>query len=82
MAPIAYESYHTLQSSLQRESGVSYITRYSLNNCLFCRYEQLKKFFTNGGQRELDTVTRLSSGALAGITSVCKLLACVSFVLC
>ena len=31
------------------------------------------KFFTNDGEKQLDTPTRLLSGALAGITSVCKL---------
>ncbi|KAJ3996393.1 mitochondrial carrier domain-containing protein [Lentinula boryana] len=47
-------------------------------NCLrivpavqFTTYEQLKKFFTKHGSKELDTPKRLASGALAGITSVC-----------
>lgn len=34
------------------------------------RYEQLKRFFTQNGSRQLDTPTRLLSGALAGICSV------------
>ena len=29
------------------------------------------QWFTRGGERPLDTLTRLTSGALAGITSVC-----------
>ncbi|CAA7260590.1 unnamed protein product [Cyclocybe aegerita] len=38
----------------------------------FTTYEQLKKWFTRHGSRELDTPKRLASGALAGITSVCS----------
>ncbi|GLB36955.1 putative mitochondrial carrier (TC 2.A.29) family protein [Lyophyllum shimeji] len=38
----------------------------------FTTYEQLKKFFTRHGSKELDTPKRLASGALAGITSVCS----------
>ncbi|KAG5220220.1 mitochondrial carrier domain-containing protein [Salix suchowensis] len=39
----------------------------------FTTYEQLKKWFTKRGSKELDTPKRLASGALAGITSVCAL---------
>ncbi|KAJ8495394.1 hypothetical protein ONZ45_g12879 [Pleurotus djamor] len=38
----------------------------------FTTYEQLKKWFTQHGSKELDTPKRLASGALAGITSVCS----------
>ncbi|PFH53740.1 hypothetical protein AMATHDRAFT_83675 [Amanita thiersii Skay4041] len=48
-------------TSFQRRSAVQFTT-----------YEQLKKWFTRHGRKELDTPTRLAAGALAGITSVCS----------
>jgi len=64
-----------------KEEGFKGFMRGNGINCLrivpysavqFTTYEQLKKFFTNHGSRELDTPKRLASGALAGITSVCS----------
>ncbi|KAG5641755.1 hypothetical protein DXG03_004287 [Asterophora parasitica] len=64
-----------------REEGFKGFMRGNGINCLrivpysavqFTTYEQLKKFFTSHGSRELDTPKRLASGALAGITSVCS----------
>ncbi|KAL0956687.1 hypothetical protein HGRIS_002814 [Hohenbuehelia grisea] len=64
-----------------REEGFKGFMRGNGINCLrivpysavqFTTYEQLKKWFTNHGSRELDTPKRLTSGALAGITSVCS----------
>ncbi|KAI9572034.1 mitochondrial carrier domain-containing protein [Boletus coccyginus] len=64
-----------------KEEGFAGFMRGNGINCLrivpysavqFTTYEQLKKLFTNNGSRELDTPTRLISGALAGITSVCS----------
>jgi len=64
-----------------REEGFKGYMRGNGINCLrivpysavqFTTYEQLKKWFTRHGTRELDTPTRLVSGALAGITSVCS----------
>lgn len=63
-----------------REEGLKGFMRGNGINCLrivpysavqFTMYEQLKKFFTYHGTKELDTPKRLASGALAGITSVC-----------
>ncbi|TFK74067.1 mitochondrial carrier [Pluteus cervinus] len=63
-----------------REEGFAGFMRGNGINCLrivpysavqFTSYEQLKKFFTSHGSKELDTPKRLASGALAGITSVC-----------
>jgi len=62
------------------EEGVRGFMRGNGINCLrivpysavqFTTYEQLKKWFTAYGTKELDTPKRLASGALAGITSVC-----------
>jgi len=64
-----------------REEGFKGFMRGNGINCLrivpysavqFTTYEQLKKWFTRHGSRELDTPKRLASGALAGITSVCS----------
>ncbi|KDQ57586.1 hypothetical protein JAAARDRAFT_35278 [Jaapia argillacea MUCL 33604] len=64
-----------------REEGWRGFMRGNGINCLrivpysavqFTTYEQLKKFFTGNGTKTLDTPTRLLSGALAGITSVCS----------
>ncbi|KAH7913445.1 mitochondrial carrier domain-containing protein [Hygrophoropsis aurantiaca] len=63
-----------------REEGFKGYMRGNGINCLrivpysavqFTTYEQLKKWFTAYGNKELDTPKRLASGALAGITSVC-----------
>lgn len=64
-----------------REEGFKGFMRGNGINCLrivpysavqFTTYEQLKKWFTHHGSKELDTPKRLASGALAGITSVCS----------
>ncbi|KAF5393203.1 hypothetical protein D9757_000535 [Collybiopsis confluens] len=64
-----------------KEEGFKGFMRGNGINCLrivpysavqFTTYEQLKKWFTMHGSKELDTPKRLASGALAGITSVCK----------
>jgi len=64
-----------------REEGFKGYMRGNGINCLrivpysavqFTTYEQLKKWFTIHGSKELDTPKRLASGALAGITSVCS----------
>ncbi|THH30929.1 hypothetical protein EUX98_g3250 [Antrodiella citrinella] len=74
--------YRGVWSSLARmwrEEGFKGFMRGNGINCLriipysavqFTTYEQLKKWFTGYGATPLDTATRLSSGALAGITSV------------
>jgi len=63
-----------------KEEGLKGFMRGNGINCLrivpysavqFTTYEQLKKWFTKHGSKELDTPKRLASGALAGITSVC-----------
>ncbi|KAH7927498.1 mitochondrial carrier [Leucogyrophana mollusca] len=63
-----------------REEGFKGFMRGNGINCLrivpysavqFTTYEQLKKWMTAYGAKELDTPKRLASGALAGITSVC-----------
>ncbi|KAF8639566.1 hypothetical protein AX17_001468 [Amanita inopinata Kibby_2008] len=64
-----------------REEGFRGFMRGNGINCLrivpysavqFTTYEQIKKWFTRHGSRELDTPKRLTAGALAGITSVCS----------
>ncbi|KAF8629439.1 hypothetical protein AX15_003484 [Amanita polypyramis BW_CC] len=64
-----------------REEGFRGFMRGNGINCLrivpysavqFTTYEQIKKWFTTHGTRELDTPKRLTAGALAGITSVCS----------
>jgi len=64
-----------------KEEGFKGYMRGNAINCLrivpysavqFTTYEQLKKWFTRHGAKELDTPKRLASGALAGITSVCS----------
>ncbi|TFY50198.1 hypothetical protein EVJ58_g11146, partial [Rhodofomes roseus] len=64
-----------------KEEGVRGYLRGNGINCLrivpysavqFTTYEQLKKWLTNYGEKELDTRTRLTAGALAGIASVCS----------
>ncbi|KAL6310481.1 mitochondrial carrier domain-containing protein [Sparassis latifolia] len=63
-----------------REEGFRGFMRGNGINCLrivpysavqFTTYEQLKKWFTGYGAKQLDTPTRLLSGGLAGISSVC-----------
>ncbi|KAI0779851.1 mitochondrial carrier [Fomes fomentarius] len=63
-----------------REEGFKGYMRGNGINCLriipysavqFTTYEQLKRWFTGFGAKQLDTPTRLCAGALAGITSVC-----------
>ncbi|KAF8736998.1 hypothetical protein AX14_013633 [Amanita brunnescens Koide BX004] len=64
-----------------QEEGLKGFMRGNGINCLrivpysavqFTTYEQIKKWFTLHGTRELDTPKRLTAGALAGITSVCS----------
>ncbi|KZP17967.1 mitochondrial carrier [Athelia psychrophila] len=64
-----------------REEGFKGYMRGNGINCLrivpysavqFTTYEQLKRWFTLHGSKELDTPKRLTAGALAGITSVCS----------
>ncbi|KAJ6586894.1 mitochondrial carrier domain-containing protein [Mycena vulgaris] len=64
-----------------KEEGMKGFMRGNGINCLrivpystvqFTTYEQLKKWFTLHGSKELDTPKRLASGALAGICSVCS----------
>lgn len=54
-----------------RGNGINCVRIIPYSAVQFTTYEQLKKWFTQNGARELDTPTRLVSGALAGITSVC-----------
>ncbi|TFY65892.1 hypothetical protein EVG20_g5196 [Dentipellis fragilis] len=54
-----------------RGNGINCVRIIPYSAVQFTTYEQLKKWFTRGGTKELDTPTRLLSGALAGITSVC-----------
>lgn len=81
--PKSDRQYKGVWSSLVRmwrEEGFRGFMRGNGINCLrivpysavqFTTYEQLKKWFTGYGVKQLDTPTRLLSGALAGITSVC-----------
>ncbi|KAJ4483477.1 mitochondrial carrier domain-containing protein [Lentinula aciculospora] len=54
-----------------RGNGINCLRIVPYSAVQFTTYEQLKKFFTKHGSKELDTPKRLASGALAGITSVC-----------
>ncbi|GJE94906.1 mitochondrial carrier [Phanerochaete sordida] len=54
-----------------RGNGINCLRIIPYSAVQFTTYEQLKKWFTASGSRQLDTPTRLVSGALAGITSVC-----------
>ncbi|EIM81084.1 mitochondrial carrier [Stereum hirsutum FP-91666 SS1] len=54
-----------------RGNGINCVRIIPYSAVQFTTYEQLKKFFTGNGTKQLDTPTRLVSGALAGITSVC-----------
>jgi len=54
-----------------RGNGINCVRIIPYSAVQFTTYEQLKKFFTSNGKKQLDTPTRLASGALAGITSVC-----------
>ncbi|KAI9442425.1 mitochondrial carrier domain-containing protein [Lactarius indigo] len=54
-----------------RGNGINCVRIIPYSAVQFTTYEQLKKWFTSNGKRQLDTPTRLTSGALAGITSVC-----------
>jgi len=77
------KQYRGVWSSLARiwrEEGFVGFMRGNGINCLrivpysavqFTTYEQLKKLFTNNGEKTLNTPIRLTAGALAGITSVC-----------
>ncbi|KAG6841031.1 hypothetical protein C0991_002493 [Blastosporella zonata] len=55
-----------------RGNGINCLRIVPYSAVQFTTYEQLKKFFTRHGSKELDTPKRLASGALAGITSVCS----------
>jgi len=55
-----------------RGNGINCLRIVPYSAVQFTTYEQLKKWFTRHGSRELDTPKRLASGALAGITSVCS----------
>ncbi|EPS99909.1 hypothetical protein FOMPIDRAFT_1041944 [Fomitopsis schrenkii] len=55
-----------------RGNGINCIRIIPYSAVQFTTYEQLKKWFTNNGERPLDTPIRLSAGALAGIASVCS----------
>ncbi|KAF9227460.1 mitochondrial carrier [Gyrodon lividus] len=55
-----------------RGNGINCLRIVPYSAVQFTTYEQLKKLFTSNGSKELDTPTRLASGALAGITSVCS----------
>ncbi|KAJ3877901.1 mitochondrial carrier [Lentinula edodes] len=54
-----------------RGNGINCLRIVPYSAVQFTTYEELKKFFTKHGSKELDTPKRLASGALAGITSVC-----------
>ncbi|KAG9018803.1 hypothetical protein FRB90_009454 [Tulasnella sp. 427] len=75
----AYNGVYRSLVRMWQEEGFKGFMRGNGANCIriipysavqFTAYEQLKKFFTKNGTRELDTLTRLTAGALAGITSV------------
>ncbi|KIM45458.1 hypothetical protein M413DRAFT_442127 [Hebeloma cylindrosporum] len=55
-----------------RGNGINCLRIVPYSAVQFTTYEQLKKWFTRHGSKELDTPKRLASGALAGITSVCS----------
>ncbi|KAJ8076806.1 hypothetical protein PM082_001229 [Marasmius tenuissimus] len=55
-----------------RGNGINCLRIVPYSAVQFTTYEQLKKWFTSHGSKELDTPKRLASGALAGITSVCS----------
>ncbi|KAF7428039.1 hypothetical protein PC9H_007258 [Pleurotus ostreatus] len=55
-----------------RGNGINCLRIIPYSAVQFTTYEQLKKWFTKHGSKELDTPKRLASGALAGITSVCS----------
>jgi len=59
-------------AGFMRGNGINCLRIVPYSAVQFTTYEQLKKLFTGNGSRELDTPTRLISGALAGITSVCS----------
>jgi len=76
-----YKGVWTSLMRMWQEEGFKGFMRGNGINCLrivpysavqFTTYEQLKKWFTRHGSKELDTPKRLASGALAGITSVCS----------
>ncbi|GJJ06426.1 hypothetical protein Clacol_000617 [Clathrus columnatus] len=54
-----------------RGNGINCLRIVPYSAVQFTTYEQLKKLFTRQGARPLDTPTRLTAGALAGVTSVC-----------
>ncbi|KAL5523912.1 hypothetical protein ACEPAG_8085 [Sanghuangporus baumii] len=55
-----------------RGNGINCLRIVPYSAVQFTTYEQLKKWLTSYGAKELDTPTRLLAGALAGITSVCS----------
>ncbi|KAF8893395.1 mitochondrial carrier [Infundibulicybe gibba] len=55
-----------------RGNGINCLRIVPYSAVQFTTYEQLKKWFTKHGSKDLDTPKRLASGALAGITSVCS----------
>ncbi|KIL62548.1 hypothetical protein M378DRAFT_12756 [Amanita muscaria Koide BX008] len=55
-----------------RGNGINCLRIVPYSAVQFTTYEQLKKWLTAHGTRELDTPKRLTAGALAGITSVCS----------
>jgi len=59
-------------AGFMRGNGINCLRIVPYSAVQFTTYEQLKKLFTRHGTKELDTPTRLISGALAGITSVCS----------